>query len=124
MVLMVTVARVAVRAYGRSPPPPASVHPRLIRLGNATHAALYLMLFAVPLTGWYSASRMGMPAKLFTLTFPALTTPSLDKTPGVLGELHQVGGNLILVLAGLHLVGVLWHHFIVKDRIFKRMGFF
>ena len=75
---------------------------------------LYLLLTAVPLTGWYSASQMGMRAKLFTLTVPALTMPSPDETPGAVGELHQIGGNLILLLAGLHVVSALWHQFIVK----------
>lgn len=121
LVLLVTVGRVAVRIYGRSPPPLPPVDTRSVPLAKAVHAALYLLLIAVPLTGWFSASRMGLPAKAFTLTLPALTTPSSGETPGAVGDLHQIGGNLILLLAGLHLVGVLWHHFKVKDGIFSRM---
>jgi cytochrome b561 len=122
IVLMLTVARFGARALGRSAPPLATVAPWLVRLGKAVHTLLYLLLIVVPLTGWYSASQMGMPAKLFTLTLPALTMPSPSGRPGAVGGLHQVGGNLILLLASLHLVSVLWHQFIVKDGIFKRMS--
>ncbi|SRR6266404_1967220 len=122
MVLMLTVARFGARAFGRSTPPLATVALWLVWLGKAVHTLLYLLLIAVPLTGWYSASQMGMPAKLFTLTLPALTMPSSNGNPGAIGGLHQLGGNLILLLAGLHLAGVLWHQFIVKDGIFRRMS--
>jgi cytochrome b561 len=122
IVLMLTVARFGARAFGRSAPPLATVAPWLAWLGKAVHTLLYLLLIAVPLTGWYSASQMGMPAKLFTLTLPALTMPSSNGKPGAIGGLHQLGGNLILLLAGLHLAGVLWHQFIVKDGIFRRMS--
>lgn len=122
LVLVLTTVRVGARVFGRSPPPPATVGPALVRLGKTVHAMFYLLLIAVPFTGWYSASRMGMPAKLFTLTLPALTMPSPDETPGAVGELHQIGGNLILLLAGLHVVSALWHQLVMKDRIFKRMS--
>jgi cytochrome b561 len=107
IVLMLTAGRFVARAFGRSAPRLATVAPWLVRLGKSVHTLLYLLLIAVPLTGWYSASQMGMPAKLFTLTLPALTMPSSNGKPGAVGGLHQLGGNLILLLAGLHLAGVL-----------------
>ena len=53
-----------------------------------------------------------------------MTMRSPDGAPGALGELHKVGGNLIIWFAGLHVVSVLWHLYIVKDGILKRMSLF
>jgi cytochrome b561 len=37
------------------------------------------------------------------------------------GKAHQIGGNLILILAGLHAAIALWHQFIWRDATLQRM---
>jgi cytochrome b561 len=51
-----------------------------------------------------------------------LAAPSPELAPGGIGRLHQVGGNLLLILAGLHGCAALWHQFILKDNILKRIS--
>jgi cytochrome b561 len=88
---------------------------------RTSHTLLYLLLLAVPILGWYVASRLGVPAWLFGITLPPLTA-AVPGPAGLLGQVHQVGGNLILILAGLHALAALWHHFGLRDHTLRRMS--
>lgn len=91
-------------------------------LGRATgigHGVLYLLLIAVPLSGRYGASRMGIDVGFLSLHLPALTAPVPDK-PSLIGELHENGGNLIL--SGLHMAMALWHQLVRGNGTLRRMS--
>ena len=74
----------------------------------------------LPLTGWYAASQLGVSISWLGLTLPAIASP-VTGSPGPVAELHQVAGNLILILAGLHALIALWHQFVLKDGTLSRM---
>jgi cytochrome b561 len=38
-----------------------------------------------------------------------------------LAEVHQIGGNLLLIVAGLHAAAALWHHFVKRQDTLQRM---
>jgi cytochrome b561 len=42
--------------------------------------------------------------------------------PGVIADLHETGGTLILWLAGLHALIAVWHHFVLRDGTLSRMS--
>jgi len=119
-VLVLTIPRLIARAFRAAPPFPDFAYPSLIAAARVGHAALYALLLAVPLSGWYSASRLGAPARLFGVTLPPLTH-TVGTSAGFIGQLHQVGGNLILILAGLHAALALWHQFVLRDHTLQRM---
>lgn len=121
-VLVLVMARLAVRIWGGVPPPHPIKRLWLARLASIVHATFYVLLIAVPLSGWYAVSKLGLPVRLLGWTVPAITVPSPDLASGSIGRLHQVGGNLLLILAGAHAVAALWHQFSLKDNIFKRMS--
>lgn len=119
-VLALVLPRLMLRLAGPTPRPASGVG----WLGRATgigHGVLYLLLIAVPLSGWYVASRMGVEVGFPGLHLPALTAPVPGK-PGLIGELHENGGNLILILAGLHMAMALWHQFVRRDGTLRRMS--
>lgn len=119
-VLALVLPRLVLRLVGSAPVPLARQGwlDRGARLG---HGLLYLLLIAVPLSGWYVASRMGVDVSLVGLHLPALTAAVPGK-PGLIGDLHENGGNLILILAGLHMAMALWHQFIRRDGTLARMS--
>jgi len=88
---------------------------------RAGHSIFYLLLIALPLTGWYAASRMGIPVTVLGMTLPIIATP-VEGWPGLIAELHENGGNLLLILSGLHALIALWHQFVMKDRTLERMN--
>lgn len=119
-VLALVLPRLMLRLAGPTPRP-ASGGGWLGRVSGIGHGVLYLLLIAVPLSGWYVASRMGVEVGFPGLHLPALTAPVPGK-PGLIGELHESGGNLILILAGLHMAMALWHQFVRRDGTLRRMS--
>lgn len=119
-VLALVLPRLMLRLAGPTPRP-ASGGGWLGRVSGIGHGVLYLLLIAVPLSGWYVASRMGVEVGFPGLHLPALTAPVPGK-PGLIGELHENGGNLILILAGLHMAMALWHQFVRRDGTLRRMS--
>jgi superoxide oxidase len=119
-VLSLTLPRLLVRLLG-TVPPPLSTGPRLLkRFASVAHGLLYALLIAVPLTGWLTASRLGLQIAFFSVQLPWLIEPNAAE-PGLIATVHQVGGNVLLVLAALHVFLALWHSFWLRDRTLQRM---
>ena len=83
--------------------------------------ALYLLLFAVPLTAIAGAWLEGHP---LTLLAGLQVAPQIAESHDLgvtISELHTWLGDAILWLAGLHAVAALYHHFFLKDGVLKSM---
>jgi len=120
-VLVLLVPRLVARALGGAPPLQPYGNRWFTLAARTNHALLYLLLLAVPMLGWYVASRLGVPAWFFGITLPPLTA-AVPGPAGLLGQVHQIGGNLILILAGVHALAALWHHFGLRDNTLRRMS--
>lgn len=109
------------RLAHRPPALPESM-PKLMQFAaHAGHLMLYLLMIAIPLTGWLMSSAKGFQ----TVYFGVLPIPDLldkNKEVGDLLALVHKSLNLlfIAVLAG-HIGAALKHHFIDKDDILTRM---
>jgi cytochrome b561 len=119
-VLLLVVPRLLARWMGATPrgeDPQSRWLELAARLG---HSVLYLLLIALPLSGWYAASHLGIPVSFLGIGVPSLTAP-VQGAPGLIAELHENGGTVILILAGLHALIALWHQFILRDGVLGRM---
>ena len=119
-VFALVVMRVLWRMIDTRPDPPEV--PRWMAVAaKAVQWALYLLLFALPLTATAGAWLEGHP-----LTFLAGVT-----IPSPLGVSHDVGatiarihtwlGDAILWLAGFHAFAALYHHVVLKDGVLASM---
>jgi len=87
----------------------------------ATHALLYLLMFAIPLSGWLYNSAAGFPLQWFHLVnLPALTAadPALK---ALARQLHAGGVLLLAAVVALHAAAALKHHFVDRDRTLRAM---
>ena len=92
-----------------------------IRLAKHVHNVLYLLLLAIPLLGWVAAGYFGYTVHLFgPFTLPALADNIMEWAHEV-GDVHAVLTNVLIGVVGLHIVGALYHSFIVRDRVMQRM---
>jgi cytochrome b561 len=66
-VLALVAVRLLVRVLKRPPELPAHMNGSERLLAHGGHLALYLLMFAVPLTGWLMSSAYGFPVVLFKL---------------------------------------------------------
>ena len=122
-VLGLTALRLLWRVFITVPPPVQATPAWQHHLARGTHGALYALLVAVPLSGWWFNSAAGFPLRWFGLVaLPALA--SFDREAKALAkETHEV---LFYALAGLvlvHAVAALWHHYHLKDRTLVRMWY-
>ena len=120
-VLLLVVPRLVARLLGGTPRVEDPQGPWLNLAAKIGHTVLYIFLIGLPLTGWYAASRLGAPVSFFGLHLPALTA-AVQGRPGIIAEIHENGGTIILILAGLHGLIALWHQFILRDGTLRRMS--
>ena len=105
------------------PPPalPASMSRPMQLAAHAGHGLLYVLMIAIPLTGWLMSSAKGFQ----TVWFGVLPIPDLlgkDKETGELLALVHKSLNLLFVAVILgHVGAALKHHFIDKDGLLDRM---
>lgn len=105
-------------------PPPLTVDmPRWQRRASQTvHGLLYLLLLAIPLSGWLMSSAKGFQ----TVWFGVLPLPDLvgkDKGLGeALAEVHEALNFTMLALVVLHVGAAFKHHFIERQPFLQRMG--
>ena len=113
--------RLAWRITHRPPALPGSMSP-LMQLGaHAGHLLLYVLMIAIPLSGWLMSSAKGVQ----TVWFGVLPLPDLlakDKALGqLLAQMHEaLSMGLLLLIAG-HAVAAFFHHFFHKDDTLRRM---
>jgi cytochrome b561 len=121
VILSVAIVRLVWRATHGEPAPEPGL-PRWQSLsGEIVHWLLYALLFVIPLLGWMDASRRGMPVVMFGLELPKLLE---TRAPGWgwTGDVHGLLANyLMLALVGLHVAAALYHHFVMRDGVLKRM---
>jgi cytochrome b561 len=88
---------------------------------QAVHVLLYVLLFAIPLSGWLMSSAKGFQ----TVYLGVLPLPDLlpkDKALGdMLSEVHAALNFIMLALVVTHVAAALKHHFINGDGTLVRM---
>jgi cytochrome b561 len=85
-----------------------------------THAALYVLMIAMPLAGWVILSAEGDAVAAFGLELPPLVGESHSLAERV-EELHELGGTIGYWLIAIHAAASLFHHYILGDQTFRRM---
>lgn len=84
------------------------------------HAVLYLVMFALPISGIVFVQAGGREVAFFGITLPHLfaADPDLRKT---VHDAHELIGNAVYFLVGLHIAASLWHHIVLKDDTLLRI---
>jgi cytochrome b561 len=119
-VLLLTVARIALRLRTRVPPvtPPLKPPQKFAAIG--VHLALYGFLLAMPLLGWALLDLEGKSVVWFGLTLPDLLGTARNLAES-LEEIHETLGQIGYGLIALHAAAALFHHFIQHDNTLTRM---
>lgn len=120
-IFLVAVLRAVWRLTHPAPPLPASVPPWQRRAAAFTHALIYMLLLAIPISGWLMSSAAGAPVVYLRLVpLPDL----LDKDETLAEQLAFVHASLnytLMALLALHVGAALKHHFYDRDDVLRRM---
>lgn len=90
-------------------------------LAHATHHLLYVLMLAVPLSGWLMSSAKGFQTVyLGILPIPDLLEKNAELAD-LLKEAHETSVALLVGLVVLHVAAALKHQWIDKDGLLLRM---
>ena len=123
LALAAVVVRLVWRAANRAPDLPPGTRPWEAVLARATHAAIYVLLLALPASGFLMAasSPLAVPTEIFgILPVPHPIGPD-EAVHRTLRSVHDLLGKLLMVLLLLHVAGALRHHLVLRDEVLLRM---
>jgi cytochrome b561 len=90
-------------------------------LATVTHWVLLLLILVMTVLGWAATNFRGWPVNLFGLVpLPAIAAKG-DAWAHTAGDIHTLLVNVLLALVAVHVLAALYHHFIARDRVLKRM---
>lgn len=89
---------------------------------RGVHGLLYVLMFALPLSGWLYNSASGYPLQWFSLfNLPSLSGGADPELKGLAHDIHVYGFYLLVLALLAHIGGALKHHFIDRDDALVRM---
>ncbi|HEY5799828.1 MAG TPA: cytochrome b [Burkholderiaceae bacterium] len=120
-VLTLAVVRVLWKLTHEAPPYPDSMARWQQSAAHALHGVLYILIFAVPLSGYFYSLASGVPVVWFgVLPLPVLMEADPVLKP-VLKSLHYWLNMTLLACVVAHVLAALKHAMIDRDGMFRRM---
>jgi cytochrome b561 len=120
-IFALVLLRLSWRLFNPPPPLPGEMPNWERRAAEASHRLLYILMLAMPVSGWLMSSAKGFQTVWFGLIpLPDLLAknPPLGKA---LAEVHQMLGFIILGFVAVHVLAAFKHHFIDRDDVLARM---
>lgn len=115
-VLVLMILRVIIRRWSARPATATTGSPALDRLASVAHHGLYVIVFLMIASGWATGwfiSSAFEPNGALPDTFAALPT----------FQAHAALAALLAILIAGHISAALYHQFVLKDGLFRRMWF-
>jgi len=121
LILVLAVIRLGWRWSNPVPLLPADLPSWQAALARITHYLLYILLFAMPVSGFLFTATGGYPVPLLGLYDLARLVPENKPLSDVMHGVHVTGQWVLYATALLHVAGALQHHFIRRDGVLRRM---
>jgi cytochrome b561 len=120
-VLALTVLRLLWRLFAGVPAPVPGMPRWQVWASNVSHGALYLILLAMPLSGWLYNSASGFPLKWFGLfALPKLSGYDAEVKAFALAA-HETLFLALAAIVTVHALAAFKHHHFDRDRTLVRM---
>lgn len=120
LVLVLVIARFWWRS--RHPPPtlPQEVGELSRRLSGGVHRLLYALIFIIPIIGMVTFVWHGRAFDfgLFRVNFGIRSNRAIFHPTE---DIHGYLAYALFALAGMHVMAALWHHFVRRDGVLRRM---
>jgi cytochrome b561 len=121
LILILMALRLANRLVAGALSPEPEIERWQKTVSSIVHASLYVLLLAMPAVGYIANSAYGATTPFFGLfELPAIVAKN-DALAIQLFTLHRWVGWLVIFLVLTHVSAALYHHFVRRDAVLKRM---
>jgi cytochrome b561 len=112
--------RLLMRVKGKYPELPEKT-PKIIQIvAKANVIGLYLAMFIMPLSGFLMSALAGHSVPFYGL-FEISSFATYKPLAYTFHQIHKICPIIFIVLIVAHIAGGLFHHFILKDNVLRRM---
>jgi len=123
-VLWLALLRLLWRFTNPSPRLPSDMSGWERALAHTSHVLLYVLMIAMPLSGWVIHSAANFPLDLYgVFPVPDIIPASADES--AVGDLAKAAHYWMFIticgLLALHVLGALKHHIVNRDTVLRRM---
>jgi cytochrome b561 len=120
LILLLVLARLLYRLSHGAPPDEPTITWWQKAGAHFNHWALYLVLLVVPVLGYIGVSLYPALDIFGLFNLPGIVAPNQDAAARVF-YWHWVGAVALVLLIGMHVAGALFHYFIRRDGVLRRM---
>lgn len=120
VILTLMIARFAIRVLTARPEPARTGSPVLDRIAKISHVAFYGLVAGMIVTGLATAVLADLPAIVFGGSGTPLPQSFANFPTRVI---HGVIAKAFVALIAVHATAALYHQFILRDALIKRMWF-
>lgn len=129
VIFVLALLRLGWRLANRaSPSLPAGTPSWQARAARVSHAALYILILALPLSGWIAAAAsptqdlLGIENMVFgAIALPDPWIPGVKSVADAAARVHLAAAILLAALLAVHVAAALKHHFLDRDDVLARM---
>ena len=129
-ILVLMIARIIWRWKNKPPALPANMNPAEKTASHGVHIALYVLMFALPISGWIMVS--ASPFAIATVLYGTIAWPHLPGLPELaletrqsiypkIANVHELLSWALIALFALHLIGAIKHELSDDEGVLKRM---
>ena len=121
LLLALMILRILWRSGNQNPSALAGIDRRTLLAATAVKVVLYVLIFTLCISGYLITTAEGQAANFFDLLGVPATLQLSAANVDLIGEVHEYCAWSLVIIASLHGVAALFHHFVKKDRTLLRM---
>ena len=121
LILILMILRLINRLAAGAPIADPGIEPWQKTVSSVVHTSLYVLLFAMPIVGYIANSAFGAPTPFFGLFNLPMIVEKNEALATQLFTLHRWVGWLVIMIVLVHISAALYHYFIRRDDVLKRM---
>lgn len=120
VLLIFVVVRLIMRVISKYPPLPENTPALVVFLSKSNVLLLYTMMVIMPASGFLMSTLAGHPLPFFGFFQIPAIIQNLSSA-AFCHRIHSVSSILFVITICLHVGGGLFHQFVLKDNLLKRM---
>lgn len=118
---ILSLAVVRLTWHAISPPPAPPPLPRWQAIAaRVVRWTFYVLLLAIPVSGWVGSDATGIPTLLFGVQLPSIA-PASESLEEAAFEVHEILTKLLFVTLLLHVAAAIRHAAVLRDGTLTRM---